>query len=166
MSNLRSHKSLRRSAAASRSYKLGTRTLTAVVYKAVRCPPHAWCAEFAVRGQKTIIRGRAFGVDQLQALLLAVQGLRLKLEALGAELRWIGGEHGDTGIPRLIPIAFGLEFSKRAERVLDKEVTRFVRGSGQKRRKPKRAPSSVRTRGRAARTDVASTGRGRSKNRA
>ncbi len=77
-------------------------------------------------GLGRVIKGHAFGVDPLQALLLAVQGLRLKLEALGIDFRWMDGDVGDTGIPRVIPISFGLNFSKHAEIVLDKETTKYV----------------------------------------
>lgn len=122
-------------------YEAGDRKLTATLYKPLRLrsAPNDWCAEFAISGLRKEIKGRAFGIDSLQALLLAAQALRLRLEGLGVQFSWLGGEAGDSGIPRVIPNSYGLAFSERAEQLVLEEATRFVRAAMKVRRIQRRA---------------------------
>jgi hypothetical protein len=68
---------------------------------------------------------QAHGVDALQALLLAIEGIHLALSRSGQRLNWIT-EPGDTGIPRFTPTSFGLVFRQRVERMLDDEIERHA----------------------------------------
>lgn len=80
----------------------------------------------------------------MQALLIAAQALRIRLEGLGRQFTWLGGEPGDTGIQRTIPFGFGLAFSKRAEKLIEQEATTFVRARMRARRAAKRLRASPR----------------------
>ena len=83
-----------------------------------------WSCAFRVDASPDGIR-KAHGVDEFQALLLAIEGLQSALSRSSQRLTWIG-EPGDTGIPRLTPLAFGLAFRQRVERMLDDEIERFA----------------------------------------
>lgn len=125
---------------AQRKYEAAGLTLTAILYRPSKMSPPAkdWLAEYVIKGLPQDILGRAFGVDGMQALFLAAQGLRIKLESLNAPVSWLGGEQGSTGIHREIPWSYGLSFSKRAEKIVEKEAARFVRESAKGRqRQPK-----------------------------
>lgn len=67
----------------------------------------------------------AYGLDGLQALLMAFEGARVLVERSGARLKWAGGEPGDAGIPRFVPQAFGLTFSRMLGSIIDTEVERL-----------------------------------------
>ncbi len=67
----------------------------------------------------------AFGLDGVQALLMALKGLRFYLARL-APSTWEGGEPGDVGIPRFVPQAFGLAFSQHMDAVIESELAEFV----------------------------------------
>src|SRR5262245_17079877 len=67
-------------------------------------PSGDWMCSFLVEGIPNARRLRAHGVDALQALLMAVEGVRAELVASGLTLTWEGGEAGDVGIPRSIPL--------------------------------------------------------------
>ena len=38
---------------------------------------------------------------------------------------WEGGEPGDTGVRRFVPQAFGLDFARKIDRIIDEEIQRF-----------------------------------------
>lgn len=100
-----------------------------------------WECPFSINGLK--IRGIRFryGVDAIQALYLALEGIGVILARSGARLTWIGGQLGDTGFNRLVPSYFGPKFSRKLSRMIDREVERFARASTMKhRRLPKTAP--------------------------
>jgi hypothetical protein len=69
-----------------------------------------------------------YGVDGLQALIQALDGIRASL-AERDRLQWKGGKPGDAGIPRFIPLFFGREFAVRIERFLDDEISRFAKAA-------------------------------------
>lgn len=67
----------------------------------------------------------AYGLDAIQALQLALEAIRLKLERI-SQCTWEGGDNGDTGFPRSVPSSFGRDFSIRVERHIDVEVARML----------------------------------------
>jgi len=73
-------------------------------------------------------RGESHGVDSLQALQTAIEGVRAALDSLGLspKLVWVGGEPGVTGIPRSVPFALGRAFAEKIERHIDQEVEAFT----------------------------------------
>lgn len=68
----------------------------------------------------------AHGIDCLQALLMAIEGIRTSLEKSGLKFTWAGGEAGEHGIPRFVPAFFGAEFSRRIEKMIDHELHQFA----------------------------------------
>jgi hypothetical protein len=81
------------------------------------------------------------GVDGLQALLVAIEGIRVTLERSGKHFSWLGGEDGDLGLPQFIPTVFGAEFSNKMGQLVEKEMSKFVLKARSK--KPARKRSSV-----------------------
>ena len=69
------------------------------------------------------------GIDSIQALLMALEGIRTKLEQSSTRLAWEGGDPGDTGFARFVPTFFGLSFSGRINRLINREVRRFGRAA-------------------------------------
>jgi hypothetical protein len=56
-----------------------------------------------IPGRRPLVRA-SYGVDQMQALLLAFQLIRLELRLLqddGFELTWLGPDQADLGFPRI-----------------------------------------------------------------
>jgi hypothetical protein len=76
----------------------------------------------------------ACGLDGMQALLMAVEALRVTMEESGKRLAWEGGENGDHGLPRVVPAFFGVPFAQRVSRLIDQEVERFSRRQARKRK--------------------------------
>lgn len=86
-----------------------------------------WRCAYHVRGIGMRSPRYAFGVDSVQALILALNAVRSDLEAAGDACHWVGGERGDSGFPRYVPAAFGLRFSRRINCMIDREVTRHCK---------------------------------------
>lgn len=80
-----------------------------------------WVCEFRVQGALNE-RDRAHGVDSLQALVNAVQGVWKTLDNSGLSLTWAGGEPGDHGIPRIVPQFLGRDFAEAMEAEIDLRV--------------------------------------------
>lgn len=69
---------------------------------------------------------RMFGVDSLQALLMAVEVVRVRLAPHRDKLTWFeGGEPGDTGITKFAPYGCGVALTKRIERLIEQETLRY-----------------------------------------
>ncbi len=72
----------------------------------------------------------------MQALTTALDGIRVLLDESGLALGWKVGAgrhdiwHGETGFARSIPIALGAAFSRRLERLFDREIRRESAASG------------------------------------
>jgi hypothetical protein len=100
-----------------------------------------WECPFRIAGLGGRVVEYGYGVDAIQALTTALEGIRVALERSGKRLSWIGGNPGDAGFERPVPSALGLHFSRRLNRMIDREVARFVRV--QERRHAKRAAKSA-----------------------
>ena len=104
-----------------------------------------WSCPFRIRGGGLSIAEAGFGVDSMQAVATALEGIRYHLDQSGLSLGWrVGpGREGvysrETGFTRAIPIAFGPASRRRLERLVDRElhaeVQRLKQRSG-RRRKP------------------------------
>jgi hypothetical protein len=114
----------------------GGKEVEVTISEPVRARPDEWECEFRISGLAREIVARAPGVDSVQALLLAFEGVRAHLAREGERLTWAGGEPGDFGIPRSIPSAFGLEVEKRLAQLVDDEVIRLVEARRASRGKP------------------------------
>lgn len=132
---------------ATRVFKVGRRqVLRAILHLPIETgsAPPVWAAGFSVAGLAEPCTGRALGVDSLQALLHAAQAVRLLLEGVAPTFTWFGWEPGDTGIPRTIPVSYGLAFSKAMERLIEERTTEFVQQKLKVRRPQKRIVSAKR----------------------
>jgi hypothetical protein len=81
-----------------------------------------WTCRFSL-GEQT---HQAHGIDALQALIMAIEGLRTHLSRAQEPWTWAGGEPGDHGIPRHIPTAFGLQFADSVGKLLDEQIAQFA----------------------------------------
>ena len=70
---------------------------------------------------------RVGGVDSMQALLLAVETLRLSLKRSPYRLAWLGDStfYPAGGIPRQVPADLGEEFDERMEQLIERERQPF-----------------------------------------
>jgi hypothetical protein len=86
-----------------------------------------WECPFRIKGAglDTLEFGR--GVDTMQALVTALEGIRYVLDQTGLALTWKDGLPDHTGFQRGIPVLFGATFAKRLERLVDREIARHVR---------------------------------------
>ena len=84
-----------------------------------------WICPYSLIGLGSREVQYAYGIDALQAIFMAFEGVRGTLEVSGKHLKWAGGEAGDIGLPRAIPGFFGVKFSRKLDRMIEKEVTRF-----------------------------------------
>ena len=102
-----------------------------------------WACPFRIRGGGLSIVETGFGVDSMQALATALEGIRYHLDQTGLSLGWRVGPgregvySGETGFTRAIPIAFGPASHRRLERLVDRglraEVQRLKQRSGRRR---------------------------------
>lgn len=88
-----------------------------------------WMCQYVVDARPFV----AYGLDALQALLNAIDGARVKIEALGLKLSWVGGEPGDHGIPQTVPSYFGRAFAETIERFIEQQIRAFVAAAESKR---------------------------------
>ena len=100
-----------------------------------------WECPFRIDGLRSRRILYGYGVDAIQALTTALEGIRVTLEQNGKRLSWISGIPGDAGFERPVPRGLGLEFSRRLNRMVDREIARFVRA--QERRHAKRPRNST-----------------------
>jgi hypothetical protein len=68
----------------------------------------------------------AFGEDSFQALIMALEGIRMVLENQDLDWSWII-EEGDHGFPRFVPQGFGLGFNRKIDDLIDKEISKFYK---------------------------------------
>jgi hypothetical protein len=85
--------------------------------------------EYEIRGLDDVDLQPARGVDAMQALLLAIQGLRNHLRGYRGRLSWLGSQ--DDGLPRSMVIRDELnehlcEVIEIAEKHHEADVTQFV----------------------------------------
>ena len=105
---------------------------------------HDWVCTFVISDGDNSNTGQANGVDAVQALTQALEGVRTALEVGGDHLTWVGGEPGDNGFARTIPQYFGIEFSQRVGHLLDREIAKFSNALARRRKAPK-TPRTRRT---------------------
>lgn len=111
-----------------RRYRAGEGTITASVYKPRRLtePPRDWIAEFRIDGLPEAIEGRGSGVDSMQALFMAMQGVRFHMERLTVPFTWLERRVGESGIPQNIPHVYGRKFTDHILEIIDRELETFV----------------------------------------
>ena len=87
-----------------------------------------WECPFDIRGQGVSILEFGYGVDSMQALTTAVEGIRVLLNENFGSLVWEDGgvlvDH--SGFQRQIPLLSGA-FTRRLDRLVDRELNRHLR---------------------------------------
>jgi len=71
------------------------------------------------------LEGQAFGIDSVQALLMAVQAARAHVLNSGVTLTGVCSDE-PGGFSRLVPAFFGLEFATHVGAIIDREVASFA----------------------------------------
>jgi hypothetical protein len=107
-----------------------------------------WECPFRIQGPGASVVEFGYGVDSMQALTTALEGIRAIIDEKFTSLAW-DGLLDDTGFQRFIPITFGRAFSRRLERLVDRECALYVRQL--KRRRLARRAGGTRSRVKGAR---------------
>jgi hypothetical protein len=85
-----------------------------------------WECPFLIEGVGKSEVQKAFGVDSLQALIIAIQGIRVGLEQTGRNLFWLGPEIGPD-IPLNVPTVWGKQLVARVRLAIERETVRVWR---------------------------------------
>lgn len=90
-----------------------------------------WACPFRIAGAGLARVDHGYGIDAMQALTTALEGIRYTLDQTGLALGWNLGRgaifDGETGFARPIPFAFGPAFTRRIERLVDRLLARESR---------------------------------------
>lgn len=117
-----------------------SRVVTVTIGRPHLGPDGDWICPFLVEGIDASRSNAGHGIDALQALLHALEGVRAELDASGLPLSWEGGEPGDVGVPRMVPIYYGRAFAERIERYIDEQVRGFAADAERAAQGPGRVP--------------------------
>ena len=101
-----------------------------------------WECPFRISGTGVSETQFGYGLDAMQALTTALEGIRAVLDGTFGSVAWEGVLPEDSGFQRQIPLTFGPAFRMRLERLVDRECARYVRQlrqRGAKRRALRRA---------------------------
>lgn len=91
-------------------------------------PPDCWECPFAlVEAGKEPMLTAAHGHDAFQALIQALEGIRVYLVKIDRPLTWPHMDTGFTGFTRLIPFIFGLESVREMEMLVEQTLERHAR---------------------------------------
>lgn len=86
-----------------------------------------WCCPYFIFGIGLRRVRRAYGRDGVQALLMALEAIRVTLDSNKIKWTWDGGsEEGDFGLPVTIPAYYGEAFARRVNQLVDKEINDFA----------------------------------------
>jgi len=107
----------------------------AVLYRPVMVHKEEWRCDFRISGLSHQVDDCAYGVDGLQAIIIALQGIRFHLDRAPESMTWCDGPVGELGLPRPIPDSYGLDVEKRLAKVVGEEVSRLVDEKVRARRK-------------------------------
>ena len=84
-----------------------------------------WECPFFIDGLRRSKIESAGGVDSLQALLGAIQGVRTSLDQSGRSYVWLDRKWG-TAIPQFIPAFLGRQVEDRVKAAIEREEKRYV----------------------------------------
>ena len=98
-----------------------------------------WECPFRIRsaGVSDVEFGR--GLDSMQALTTALDGIRLELERKFGALSWEGVFPHHSGFQRTLPLTLDPAFSRRLDRLIDRELASRLRKLKQRSRKRRTA---------------------------
>lgn len=95
---------------------------------------------FLIEGLEEETVRQAWGMDSMQALQSAMQAVRLALAPHARRLKWDGGAQGTLGFPMAVPDLFGARFSRRLERIVERETNQHGRALERARSKRRNSP--------------------------
>lgn len=87
-----------------------------------------WECPFRIHGAGISRVEFGYGIDSMQAITDALQGIRVRLDESGLALGWKVGPgrqdiwHDETGFARSIPMVLGAALSRRLERLFFREI--------------------------------------------
>ncbi len=93
--------------------------------------PDEWACPFRIIGLDAEIFEYGIGVDSLQAITTALEGIAVFLRDSRRSLSWIGMP-GETGIRRQVPISMGPEFANEIEAHIDAKIDSFIKEKEEK----------------------------------
>ena len=79
----------------------------------------SWICPFHISGIGLDEPALAYGEDAVQALIMALQGIRATLLKTDSQFTWLGGEEGDAGFPMLINGGMDLSFTRQLEALVE-----------------------------------------------
>ena len=85
-----------------------------------------WECPFLIKGLGESTAQRGSGVDAIQALITAIQGIRVSLEKSGRKLFWLDPNTGPD-IPLYFPPSFGKQYEERLRLAIERETVRAWR---------------------------------------
>jgi hypothetical protein len=85
-------------------------------------PKGDWECPFTIEGRGESRVERAIGADALQALLIAVEGIRIALDQTGSRFEWLNAS--GAWIPRQVPTGQGKRFEERVNQFIERETGR------------------------------------------
>lgn len=85
-----------------------------------------WECPFLIEGVGESKVETTYGVDSLQALILAIEGVRVRLEQTGRNLFWLDPNLG-TDIPLNVPTVWGKRLVERVSLAIERETVRVWR---------------------------------------
>jgi hypothetical protein len=123
---------------ATRSLKVaGSRRKAVVTLRMpVQVGEDEWHCAFHVTGMEKVQLG--IGADAIQALQIALAGLRLELNREKGRYTWLGGRPGDHGFPQMVLPGLGPAFEDHMEQVIEREIADFVQAERRRRRAKRR----------------------------
>jgi hypothetical protein len=101
------------------------RRIVADVYAPRQVSDQEWACRYVIRGLPGRRQHDAHGIDSLQALSQAMQGIRYYLERSGLPISFLG-QLGDFGIYRAVA-GWDTAMTRRLERLVEREFTKLVR---------------------------------------
>lgn len=110
---------------ACRTLQSGDSEVLIEIYEPVEVNQMEWRCDFSVHGMSTSGPQMAFGIDSIQAILSAIDGIRLYLSGANESVSWLG-QNSEIGLPRSIPTSLGFEFYQKLCGIIDDEVERQV----------------------------------------
>jgi hypothetical protein len=93
-----------------------------------------WECPFLLQGVGDSTVQRSGGVDSMQALIVAIQGIRVGLEQSGRKFFYIDPKMGSFQIPMFVPTSLGKEFEDRVGLAIERETVRQWRANIKSRR--------------------------------
>jgi Domain of unknown function (DUF6968) len=77
----------------------------------------------------------AYGEDAFQALIMALEGIRVTLDKDATAYSWLGGALANGGFRRFVPQGFGGDLQHKLESLIEREILRFAKAAERSRRK-------------------------------